>query len=227
MMCSLQAWKRGSSLGEGDAEHLADHRHGEGVGERVDDVDLTLLTEAVDEVVDDPDHVGPHRVDVAGPYARLMSKAQVTSTIIIAAAPSVIFAIVADPRQHSRIDGSGTVHEVIAGPDRLVLGSEFGVNMKNGVNYKMNNTVVEYEEDRLIAWRTNGPHRWRYELESLPGGTQVTETWDVSRYPAPGRAILRALFARRTKRSLDVTLEKLKTIAELDAANGGDGGSQD
>ena len=154
-----------------------------------------------------------------------MSRSQVTSTIFIAASPSVVFEILSDPHQHSRIDGSGTVREVTAGPDRLVLGSEFGINMKNGLRYKMQNTVVEYQQDSLIAWRTSGPHRWRYELEAVPGGTQVTETWDVSRYPALGRGALRVLFARGTKKSLDATLSKLKAAAETDAA--GDGGARE
>ena len=49
-----------------------------------------------------------------------------------------------------------------------------------GVPYLTKNTVVEYDEDRLIAWRHLGKHRWRYELEPVEGGTKVTETFDWS-----------------------------------------------
>ena len=62
------------------------------------------------------------------------------------------------------------------------------MDMKMGAPYKIKNRVVELEEDRLIAWRHMGAHRWRYELTPTPdGGTEVTETWDLSRYPLPLR----------------------------------------
>lgn len=139
----------------------------------------------------------------------------------IAAPPSTVFAILSDPRQHPRIDGSGTVRGSVSGPDRLVLGSEFGMDMKQGAPYKIKNRVVEYEADRLIAWRHMGKHRWRYELTpTADGGTDVTETWDLSHYNAIGRAALSALFGTKTQRALEATLVKLKDAAEADAASG-------
>ncbi|MCY7395260.1 MAG: SRPBCC family protein [Nocardioides sp.] len=146
-----------------------------------------------------------------------MTASQITSTTFVAAAPAVVFAIVSDPRQHARIDGSGTVRDVVSGPDRLVLGSEFGMAMKLGRAYRITNRVVEHEPDRVIAWRHVGLHRWRYELEPVPGGTQVTETWDLSAYPGPLRAVLRALFGDRTQQAVDETLVRLRAAAEADA----------
>ena len=115
-----------------------------------------------------------------------MSTRTVSARTTVDAPPHVVFAIVADPRQHARIDGSGSVQDLIEGPDRLSQGAEFGVRMKMfGLPYKIANTVVEFEEDRLIAWRHFGGHRWRYELEPTDdGGTVVTETFDYSRYNA-------------------------------------------
>ena len=111
-----------------------------------------------------------------------------SASTTIAAPPATVFAILADPRQHPRIDGSGTVKGSISGPERLELGSEFGMDMKQGAPYKIKNKVVEFEPDRLIAWRHMGPHRWRYELDpTADGGTAVTETWDLSALQ-PGRA---------------------------------------
>ena len=46
----------------------------------------------------------------------------VTATTVIAAPPAAVFDILADPRQHSVIDGSGTVTGSVSGPDRLELG---------------------------------------------------------------------------------------------------------
>ncbi|MDO9496257.1 MAG: SRPBCC family protein, partial [Nocardioides sp.] len=94
----------------------------------------------------------------------------VSASTTIDAPPAAVFAILADPRQHQRIDGSGTVQGTVSGPERLTLGSEFGMDMKMGASYKIKNRVVEFDEDRLIAWRHKGLHRWRYELAPTPDG---------------------------------------------------------
>lgn len=141
-----------------------------------------------------------------------------SASVTVAAPPATVFAIVADPRQHTRIDGSGTVRASVSGPARLELGSTFSMSMKMGAPYKISNKVVEFEPDRLIAWRHVGLHRWRYELRpTADGGTEVTETWDLSHYPAPIRAVLSGLFGTKTKAAIEATLPKLKAAAEDDA----------
>lgn len=147
-----------------------------------------------------------------------MSSDVITASAVVQAPPSVVFAILADPRQHARIDGSGTVQGTVSGPERLSLDAEFGMNMKQGAPYKIKNRVVEFEEDRLIAWRHVGPHRWRYELAPVDGGTRVTESWDLTHYPRPLRPVMRALFGSRTQRAVDETLVRLAKAAEEDAA---------
>ncbi|MBZ5737986.1 SRPBCC family protein [Nocardioides mangrovi] len=148
-----------------------------------------------------------------------MSASDVSASTTIAAPPATIFAILADPRQHARIDGSGTVRGAVSGPERLELGSRFGMRMKLGAPYRIRNTVVEYDADRLIAWRHVGTHRWRYELEPTAEGTRVTETWDVSRCNGPTRWVLGALgYPRTHARSIERTLATLKTVAEADTA---------
>jgi uncharacterized protein YndB with AHSA1/START domain len=149
-----------------------------------------------------------------------MTRKRISSGIVVDAPASTVFSILSDPRQHQRIDGSGTLRGVVSGPDRLELGSRFGMDMKQGAPYKITNRVVEHEPDRLIAWRHVGLHRWRYELVPTNGGasTKVTETWDVSAYPAPLRLLLDAIFGTRTQRAVDATLVRLKQAAESDAA---------
>jgi hypothetical protein len=145
----------------------------------------------------------------------------VSATTTIEASPEVVFAIVADPRQHPRIDGSGSVQSIIKGPERLSRGDTFGVSMKLfGLPYTIRNKVVEFDEGRLIAWRHFGPHRWRYELEPTDdGGTMVTETWDATRHSALWFAGLRATgFPERNRRGIAATLERLKDAAEADQA---------
>lgn len=108
---------------------------------------------------------------------------QVSVSRVIAAPADKIFAVLADPAMHPVIDGSGSVRRSRKGnPERLVMGSTFSMDMRIGVPYLIKNTVVEYDEDRLIAWRHLNKHRWRYELEPVDGGasTKVTETFDWS-----------------------------------------------
>ena len=146
-----------------------------------------------------------------------MTSGNISASIAIDAPPAAVFAILADPQQHPRIDGSGTVRGSLVGPERLALGSTFGMQMKFGAPYKMKNRVVEFEEDQLIAWRHVGAHRWRYELAPVDGGTHVTETWDTSRVPAIVRGVFAlAGYPGRTQRAIEATLVKLKAAAESD-----------
>ena len=104
---------------------------------------------------------------------------------MIAAEPEAIFAVLADPAKHSIIDGSGTVKQAKGNPERLTLGSKFSMGMKMGVPYSTKNTVVEFDDGRLIAWQHFGRHRWRYTLVPVDGGTEVTETFDWSGARSP------------------------------------------
>ncbi len=143
----------------------------------------------------------------------------VSSSTVVDAPPSTVFAILADARQHPRIDGSGSVQHIRSAPERLSSGSRFTVAMRLfGAPYTVTNTVVEFEEDRLIAWRHFGPQRWRYELEPVEGGTLVTETFDYSRYHRVGALALSATgFLERNRKGIVDTLARLKDAAEADA----------
>lgn len=100
-------------------------------------------------------------------------------SIKIAKPAHEIFAILSNPKLHSVIDGSGTVKDSSWGPENLTLGAKFGMKMKIGFRYKITNTVIEYKENELIAWRHLGRWVWRYELKSLsPNETLVTESFD-------------------------------------------------
>lgn len=151
-----------------------------------------------------------------------MSARLVSQSTTIEAPPALVFAIVADPRQHPRIDGSGSVRGTITGPESLsAKGDTFGMSMKLfGMPYTIENKVVEFEQDRVIAWRHFGAHRWRYELELTDdGGTQVTETWDATRYhPAVFAGLKLVGFPERNRQGIAETLVRLKQAAEEDAA---------
>jgi uncharacterized protein YndB with AHSA1/START domain len=145
----------------------------------------------------------------------------ISESITVDAPPAVVFAILADPRQHHRIDGSGSVGSVLAGPDRITAeGQTFVVRMKLfGVPYVIRNRVVEFEPDRRIAWRHFTANRWRYELApTADGGTHVTETFDRTRADRITDAVVHwARFPERNREGIRGTLERLKQAAEADA----------
>lgn len=132
----------------------------------------------------------------------------VSRSAVVAAPPAEVFGLLADPRRHVEIDGSGTVKGMVKGPDRLSLGDRFGMRMRLGVPYVISSEVVELEPDRRIAWRHVGHHVWRYELEPVDGGTRVTETFDWATARSPLALELLGIPARNA-RSIDKTLDRL------------------
>jgi uncharacterized protein YndB with AHSA1/START domain len=125
----------------------------------------------------------------------------------IAAPPSRVFAILADPTKHTELDGSGMLRGAVTTRTVSGVGDVFTMRMffSEFGDYEMNNHVVEFEPNRLIAWEpeagrghTNaGPpghpenrwgHRWIFELApDGPDATIVTEIYDCSRAPQEGR----------------------------------------
>lgn len=105
----------------------------------------------------------------------------VRATGIVPAPAAEIFDVLRRPANHAILSGDGTVRGAASGPDVLELGSRFGMRMKMGVRYRITSKVVEFEQDRLIAWAHLGGHRWRWELEPAgEAGTTATETFDMS-----------------------------------------------
>ena len=151
-----------------------------------------------------------------------MTEKLISESITVDAPPEVVFAILADPRQHSRIDGSGSVGSVISAPEQLTgTGQTFTVRMKLfGVPYVIRNKVVEFEAGRRIAWRHFTANRWRYELApTADGGTTVTESFDASRADRVTDTLVRAAkFPERNREGIVATLQRLKQAAETDAA---------
>ena len=157
----------------------------------------------------------------------------VSRSRFIAASPEAVFEVLATPALHSVIDGSDTVKGAQPrGPQRLALGAKFGMDMNMKVDYKILNTVCEFEEGRRIAWRHFGGHVWRYLLEPATDaagkpGTVVTEQWDAREVRA--RILLRlAGYVRRHPANIEQTLDKLDAYMNSEAVSGtGSGSSPD
>jgi len=144
---------------------------------------------------------------------------------LIAAPPVQIFDLLADPARHREIDGSGTVRDTPGGSQRLTLGSKFGMSMHMGFGYSMDNTIIEFEENRRIAWQTRptlglmrplvGGRIWRYELTPQDGGTLVRESWDIRKEAMPWA--VRGMRAK-TVSSMTKTLERIAAVVEKGSA---------
>jgi hypothetical protein len=163
----------------------------------------------------------------------------VTVERVIPAPPGRIFELLADPRRHRMIDGSGSVRDPKNAPPRLSLGATFDMAMKLGFPYTMTNEVVEFEEGRRIAWqprpaarlaRSLGGRIWRYELDPVPGGTRVRQTWDISHerwlfvragglaVGAPGFKFM--VKPAATRAAMAATLERIEHLVTRDPTRG-------
>ena len=137
-----------------------------------------------------------------------------SASIIINAPVSKIFDVIANPQMHPIIDGSNSVRSVIKGPTRLALGSKFGMNMEIGIKYRITNTVVEFEENKLIAWRHLARWIWRYELKEISATqTVVIESFDGTKTPLNLWLKVRKAYPY-TQKAVAKTLVRLKEYCE-------------
>ena len=120
------------------------------------------------------------------------------------------------------IDGSGTVKQVKEGaPQRLSLGATFGMDMKLGMKYSMVSEVIEFEDNRRIAWQScppglmgklTGGRIWRYELEPVGDGTRVRETWDISQERGTKFLLRAGRVHKHTREAMETTLENIEKL---------------
>jgi uncharacterized protein YndB with AHSA1/START domain len=140
---------------------------------------------------------------------------------VIPAPAETIFDLLADPARHRDIDGSGTLRDPKSGSERLALGSQFGMSMKMGVPYSMLSEVIEFDENRRIAWQTKPPvswgaklgggRIWRYELEPVDGGTLVRESWDISQEASLSKPFV-SRAGKKTAENMDKTLARIELL---------------
>ena len=132
----------------------------------------------------------------------------------IAAPAEKIFAVLTDPSRHCEIDGSGTLARLTTSNAPLTLGSTFSMRINVGISYTVKNRVLEFEENRLIAWAHWQGQRWRYELEpQSDGSTLVRETfeWGTAKLP---RSIELIGAHRKNVPNMEKTLERLAELVE-------------
>jgi uncharacterized protein YndB with AHSA1/START domain len=151
--------------------------------------------------------------DLPGPTAK--DGDRLSFERLIPAPPELIFDLLADPSRHHEIDGSGAVRQPRSSPQRLALGATFVMSMKMGIAYSTVSTVVDFEENRRIAWQTfstitwiarwGGGRVWSYDLQPEQGGTLVRETWDIAQEAARAK---RNLEKDRTRRYMTKAMQR-------------------
>jgi uncharacterized protein YndB with AHSA1/START domain len=143
---------------------------------------------------------------------------------VINASPDKIFALLADAGKHASFDGSDSVNHASQASVPLSMGTKFGMAMRGRMEtmfipYRTNNTVIEYEPDLRIAWKTTalgglfGGRIWRYELSPSDRGTLVRETWDVSQ-DKQKPMITRGSIPQQTADGMRATLERIAKLIE-------------
>ncbi|MGK2865402.1 MAG: SRPBCC family protein [Mycobacterium sp.] len=135
----------------------------------------------------------------------------------IAAAPDVIFELIADPAEQPRWDGNGNLTEAAAGQRVHTVGDVFRMVIYSGEVRE--NRIVEFEEGRRIAWLPSEEgkeppgHLWRWEIEPIgdAGRSLVTHTYDWTNLTEEKR-LVRARATTADK--LAASIERLAALSE-------------
>lgn len=125
-----------------------------------------------------------------------MTDTRYVVTRTIAAPPSEVFALLADPARHQDTEPGDWVRDAIDPQPITGTGQIFAINMfldAAGGHYVMHNLVTDFEKDRAIEWLPgqldeSGNHdpggwTWRYDLSPNDSGTDVTLTYDWTNTP--------------------------------------------
>lgn len=134
----------------------------------------------------------------------------------IAAAPDVIFELIADPAEQPRWDGNDNLTEAAAGQRVHAVGDVFRTVIYSGEVRE--NHIVEFEEGRRIAWlpseegKESPGHLWRWEIEPIGDDrSKVTHTYDWTNLTDEKR-LVRARATTADK--LAASIERLAALSE-------------
>ncbi|MCM2389855.1 SRPBCC family protein [Streptomyces albipurpureus] len=158
----------------------------------------------------------------------------VSDSIIIQAAPSVIYDQVSDPTLMGHWSPENLGATVQGGSRGAFVGMKFeGYNKRGPVRWTTRCTVVAADRGERFAFRVHAIGRrrpllrgriatWEYHFEAVEGGTRVTETWRDDRRTWPD-AFANAFdklttrghtFAEFQRGNIRRTLDKLKKAME-------------
>ena len=115
---------------------------------------------------------------------------RITVSRTIDASAADIFNVLSNPQRHAELDGSGFIVSDDKTDRITATGQVFSMNMEGGHmggEYKTDNHVVGYDENKLLAWKTapagTEPPGWQWVWELKPqdaDSTDVSLTYDWS-----------------------------------------------
>jgi hypothetical protein len=107
-----------------------------------------------------------------------MTQLKITESLDINAPTARIFSLLADPAMHPRVDGTGMLRSAVENRPISKLGDVFFMSMTHWTrgNYITENHVVEFEQDRRIAWEPVAQKSESSKFDSN-GGTRESRWW--------------------------------------------------
>ena len=155
---------------------------------------------------------------------------RLTVTGSVAASPEAVFAVLADPSRHHEVDGAGMLQGMVEGPPAITAaGQTFDMDMNQDPfgDYRMRNTVTEFEPGRRITWAPNlepkgsmdhllggiepGGHVYSWVLTpNGSGGTDIEHFCDWSGCPDER---FKGFFPRVTAEQMSRSIETVGKLA--------------
>lgn len=146
------------------------------------------------------------------------------SSIVIDAAPELVWALVSDVTRTPEWSPVCRRCEWLDGHEQPAVGARFrGQNRLNGARWSRECVVTECEPGRVFGFSTlfkgQESTRWRYGVEPLDGRTKLTQSYQVVLVP-PWLRVLRRLPGvvaksdRDTAWNVSTSLERIKAISE-------------
>lgn len=145
-------------------------------------------------------------------------------TIDVAAPPERVWSLISDVTRMGEWSPICTRCEWLGGSTGPKVGARFsGQSVQRGARLSRESVVTASEPGREFAFHTifrgKVSTRWKYNLEPIPQGTRVTESYEVIAMPLWVKTIRRIPgMAERsridTRNGMQVTLERIKAAAE-------------
>jgi hypothetical protein len=142
------------------------------------------------------------------------------------APPQVVWDLVSDITRIGEFSPETFEAEWVDGAAAPEIGAHFRGHVKrNGIGpvYWTKCKVIYCEPERdfgfLVYALGSGTNTWRYQLAPKNGGTEVTESFQLTPLPLLRLywTVLGKLRGRTNERGMQQTLERIKAIAEADA----------
>lgn len=107
----------------------------------------------------------------------------ISASVDVAAPPAAVWRVVSDVVRMAEWSPELRWLRALGGREPRPGMTLLGVNRRGLVVWPTTSTVVRFEPERAVAWRTRESRAtWTYELEPVPGGTRLTGRRDMDRY---------------------------------------------